>query len=615
MAFVRESGSLTKRAGLTKSQYLTVERYLNQYFASELLSISVNGPDAAKDALKVQNEIIHQFATFVRTRDAAKNILNEMAGLGIISDLLKAHPDITDIGWNGVDLWYEGIDGKQVYKPKPTEELNNDVILRIIQKFANGTGKDFTAKTPILDAVFQNLRINAVYKTQGTSQHFITMSLRVVKARLALNKSNFHVFGPDNLLPFLYGLVRTGVTIIISGEVGTGKTEFQKLLIHAVPVTQKLIMIEDVEETHLKEIYPDKDIIDWITSESVTITDLIKASLRNNPKWIMVAEVRGQEAFEMIQAVLSGHMIITTVHAVDARAIPDRLINMAKQGPQQIDGKTMKTEIFRYFNFGMHIKRIKVDGKTVRFLNEIVEFGVKPDKDGVDRETATTIFYQTIVNGHRSFEYRNPISTRIFATMLETDDLDFLLDMPIETLPKYTVIVRDLSKYVFEALDPRMQRRLIEHDDALTQAQKDDLLSKLPQDEPKKPDNGPDDGSDVPPAAPAQPNAKPHHVSERFDNLRRAAGTIATKTTHTVVTASTHAAKDATETIREHAPQIKNNFEQVGKTAKNQVDRLKEPSAEAKARAKKIEENERKRREDNDRLRRVVSSLGDITRK
>ena len=611
MAFVRESESLTKRAGLTKSQYLTVERYLNQYFASELLSISVNGPDAPKDALKVQNEIVHQFATFVRTRDMAKNILNEMAGLGIISDLLKAHPDITDIGWNGVDLWYEGIDGKQVYKPKATEELNNDVILRIIQKFANGTGKDFTAKTPILDAVFQNLRINAVYKTQGTSQHFITMSLRVVKARLALNKSNFHVFGPDNLLPFVHGLVRTGVTIIISGEVGTGKTEFQKLLIQAVPVTQKLIMIEDVEETHLKEIYPDKDIIDWITSESVTITDLIKASLRNNPKWIMVAEVRGQEAFEMIQAVLSGHMIITTVHAVDARAIPDRLINMAKQGPQQIDGKTMKTEIFRYFNFGMHIKRIKVKGKTVRFLNEIVEFGVKPDKDGVDRETATTIFYQTIVNGHRSFEYRNPISTKIFATMLETDDLDFLFDMPIETLPKYTVIVHDLSKYVFNALDPRMQRRLIEHDDQLTQDQKDDLLIKLPQAEPKKPDDGPD----VPPVTPAPSNGKQHHVSERFDNLRRAAGTIATKTTHTVVTASTHAAKDATETIREYVPQIKNNFEQVGKTAKNQVDRIKEPSAEAKAQAKKIEENERKRRENNDRLFRTVSSLDDMTRK
>ena len=110
---------------------------------------------------------------------------------------------------------------------------------------------------------------------------------------------------------------------------------------------------------------------------------MIKAALRNNPVWILISETRGKEAYEMIQSVLSGHRIITTAHTENAKATPTRLVNMAKQG-YQVDEKALKEDIYRYFDFGIHIRKKKVNGKTVRYLSEIVEY--------LEGEKTSTVF-------------------------------------------------------------------------------------------------------------------------------------------------------------------------------------------------------------------------------
>ena len=115
-----------------------------------------------------------------------------------------------------------------------------------------------------------------------------------------------------------------------------------------------MIMIEDVQETHAKELFPDKDIFSWITTPKKAISDLVKASLRNNPRWIIVSETRGSEAYEILQAVLSGHYVVTTLHAVNARAIPRRFVNMCASG-FKINENAVEEDINRYFDFGVHI--------------------------------------------------------------------------------------------------------------------------------------------------------------------------------------------------------------------------------------------------------------------
>lgn len=316
--------------------------------------------------------------------ELADYIVQETVGTGVIEEIIKDE-SITDIGYNGTDLIVESNDVKKIYKGAPA--ITEDYIVRIIQKFANADGKDFTPKNPILDTVFENIRINALNKTN--SPYGTTMSMRVSRPRLALNKENFNSFAPDFMYDFFKTVTTAKSNIAISGETGTGKTEFQKLLISFIPFEQKIVLIEDVKEAHVKEMFKDKDIISWVTGNGVEMTDLIKASLRNNPRWIIISETRSKEAYEMIQAVLSGHHIITTLHAINARAIPKRFVNMAKIG-YNVSEEMLVGDIRRYFDFGVHIKRITYKGATLRYLSEVVEFNEEGDK---------TIFEQKFDDG------------------------------------------------------------------------------------------------------------------------------------------------------------------------------------------------------------------------
>ena len=249
------------------------------------------------------------------------------------------------------------------------------------------------------------------------------MSIRVTRPILALNEDNFKNFAPMYILDLFQAMIEVGSNIAIAGETGTGKTELQKLLVGFIPWDQKIVTGEDTLEGHFKTLYPDKDIMSWLTTNSVSFTDLIKAALRNNPAWIIISETRGKEAYEMIQSVLSGHRIITTLHSVNARAIPSRIVHMVKEG-HQVDEKPLTESIYRYFDFGIHIKRKKINGKTVRYLSEIVEY--------LDGEEANTVF-EMKVRGDKFMPKIGVLSDNFKEKLLEFD-LDY------EGLPKEDIL-------------------------------------------------------------------------------------------------------------------------------------------------------------------------------
>lgn len=367
------------------------------------LSVRIELTQIVKDEFKIKKDSDLEY------------VITEIVGTGFIERLLK-RPDITDIGWNGSFLVVETPYSRIVYDK---EELDIDdieaYINRLVAKYANAVGKSFNDSYPILDAAYNNVRLNAVHKSlapDGT-----TISLRVVRNSLAITEENFDFcFAPMFVLEFLKTIMRSGANLVISGITGTGKTEIQKLAFSYVNPNEKIITIEDVREMHLKELYPEKDILSWVTSVKTTIADEVKASLRNNPRWVVVSETRGAEAYEMYQGLITGQNVVTTLHAENASKIPRRFVSMIMSA-YDVDETMLTYDILSSFNFGFHIKRVNYRGVTLRFLEEIIEFSP---------EGNTTLFKQTFEHGKFYITTGAQVSEEFRAKMAEAGTQDFV---------------------------------------------------------------------------------------------------------------------------------------------------------------------------------------------
>lgn len=307
------------------------------------------------------------------------DFVTDNVGLGIVEKLLEADSEITDITFNGTQLIAESNSSRYVYSEKLAEKLgftyekiDDFYIERFCRKIANAQGEKFNMQYPILDCVMMNLRLNAVHNVvarQGT-----TMALRVTRPVMRLGKDNFTSFAPMYMYDFFMALMEARCNIIVAGATGTGKTEFQKLLVSFIKDHEKICLMEDVLEFHAKKLFPNKDIHSWLASKDASFSDLIKAGLRNNPDWITISEVRGSEAFNMLQAAISDHSIITTLHAKSARVIPKRIVSMIKNDNKSIDEASFLEDFYDNVQIGAHIKAQVVNGKTIRYLSEVVEY-------------------------------------------------------------------------------------------------------------------------------------------------------------------------------------------------------------------------------------------------
>lgn len=319
------------------------------------------------DARETLRKYILKDHKLVLSEEDSYKVISELVGLGYFDELVKDE-SVTDIGWNGTALWVKTSDDK---KRIEHPDLNEAYILKVVQRFANFIHQDFSEKNPILNAQLGNIRINAMHRV--VSPVGTTMSMRHARNRLVLTPENWHNTANIRLYHLLDLMVKIGVNLVITGTVGTGKTELQKLLIGSTEPETKIVMVEDTLETHLKDIYPEKDILSWLIAPGYSATDFVKQALRNDPTYNVLSEARDQVIYEIHQSVLSGHKILLTGHAENARAFVPRMIGMTKQG-YDVDADALRDEILRYYDIGIHLKRRTINGKTYRFIAEVVEY-------------------------------------------------------------------------------------------------------------------------------------------------------------------------------------------------------------------------------------------------
>lgn len=279
---------------------------------------------------------------------------------------------LTDIQYNGSDFFGQD---NELGRYKLDITISNEEVFSILCQLANYALKPFSSQYPILDIAFGNYRLSAMHPSlaRNNNEKVATFSIRKIQPSLKI-KDNDKTLCPSFVFNLLTILIKNYQSIIISGLTGSGKTELQKYLISKTNMTDRIILIEDSYETYIKEIYPQKDITSWIiNSQNQNLSLLIKTSLRHNPDWIIVAETRGAEAFEMIQSISTGHPIITTIHSDSASNSLHRLIKMIQKSIE-FNEKNMLQDVATYLKIGVHIRKQLRGKKIVRNITEVVEY-------------------------------------------------------------------------------------------------------------------------------------------------------------------------------------------------------------------------------------------------
>lgn len=277
---------------------------------------------------------------------------------------------VTDVSYNGVDFYAQDND---IGRYKLSLRVSSDEVLTFIKKIANYMLQPFSNINPSLDVSFGDYRLNAIHPSlaRNNNQKVITFSLRRITASLRIREDDPNLC-PLEVHNLLRALIKSRQSILISGVTGSGKTELQKYLVSLIDKKDRLIIIEESYETHLKEIFPEMDITSWIVNNSRDeLPNLVRLSLRNNPDWLIIAETRGIEAFDMINAAMTGHSAITTIHSESAKFSIDRISNMCKRSVD-FDEKMLQTNAARHLRIGIHMERI-YDNDRQRYIRRISE--------------------------------------------------------------------------------------------------------------------------------------------------------------------------------------------------------------------------------------------------
>lgn len=286
--------------------------------------------------------------------------------------------DITDISYsNGGQIWLRSL-SKGIFRVE-NQNINNPFMEKLAFQCANVVGRSFNMAHPFLDAESAELRMNFVH--DSIARNGIACVIRKTPAKIRLEKDKIIAdkYITLDVHDFLEQCILGHCNIIVCGETGSGKTEFIKYLASKIRENEKVITIEDTLELHLDRIFPHRDIVAMKTNNVASYSDVLVTCMRQNPKWILLSEVRSAEAVMAVRnSISSGHYILSTIHADKAASIPNRMYSLLETN-QDID-QFLKS-IYRYIQLGIYVRAYqdKVTKKFVREIAEVVEFYVTTD--------------------------------------------------------------------------------------------------------------------------------------------------------------------------------------------------------------------------------------------
>lgn len=288
---------------------------------------------------------------------------------------------ITDISYNGEDIFYLS---NRYGRNKSNIKVNNNEVKDFIRQIANISEKQFSYLSPNLDVSIGKYRLNATHQSVARRKNMetINFALRIAGKDNLINDNSG--FLPSEIVSLFEVFLLEKVSIVIGGITGSGKTELQKYLIKKMTDNTRIIVIDNVLELANINDVDNLDINIWQADErnkETTMNSLIRNALRCNPDWLIAAESRGYEMIDVLNSAMTGHPIITTIHAFDIDSMPSRMARMVMMNDKKMDYQSVLEDIYHHFRLFIYLKSKKnKDGSIFRYVAEISYFNEKGSK-------------------------------------------------------------------------------------------------------------------------------------------------------------------------------------------------------------------------------------------
>ncbi len=301
-----------------------------------------------------------------------EDILDEIFGLGPLEPLLR-DPAVSDILVNGAHQTY--VERRGCLEHTDITFQNDAHLMRVIQRIGTNVGRRVDESCPMLDArLFDGSRVNAIIPPLALDGPALSIR-RFGTNPLGIRELLEHEAMTEEMTFFLEACVQCKINILISGGTGTGKTTLLNALSRWIPTGERVVSIEDAAELQLQ-----RDHVVRLETRppniegkgQVTQRDLVRNSLRMRPDRIIIGEVRGDEALDMLQAMNTGHEgSMTTIHANTPRDALRRLENMVSMAGMNFPVRAIREQISSALDILVQIGRMVGGQRKVINISEI----------------------------------------------------------------------------------------------------------------------------------------------------------------------------------------------------------------------------------------------------
>jgi len=334
-----------------------------------------SGDSARDEVLVVVRTVVNSEVvplSFAERERLSREILDEIFGLGPLEQLLK-DPNISDILVNRYDRVYVEKAGKLELTTLGFKD--NTHLMQIIERIVSRVGRRVDESSPMVDArLADGSRVNAIIPPlaiDGPCLSIRRFGRDPVTARQMIENQTLI----EPMLELLSAMVKGRLNILVSGGTGAGKTTLLNVLSGYIPNSDRIVTIEDAAELQLKQ----EHVVRLETRPpniegkgAVRQRQLVINSLRMRPDRIVVGEVRGEEAFDMLQAMNTGHEgSLTTVHANSPRDAMARIENMVSMANLNIPERAVRHQIASAVHAVIQIARLSDGTRKVITISEV----------------------------------------------------------------------------------------------------------------------------------------------------------------------------------------------------------------------------------------------------